>query len=158
MVYVPQGDYLLAAPDGSVLGWDGERTPRLLHMRGERGLLTVTGRGKEREYQLSDEVKTAMGRGNWLGQGRGKEQGIPAQERRATATGPERSPSAHTPRWHDLTLHLAGQPGGVGKALLRQASGLSMQSAWRVLRRLTLSGQLRREGSSPRQIRYFRAE
>ena len=77
--------------------------------------------------------------------------------RPAAAKDQERQPSARTPRWHDLTLQLAEQPGGVGNALLRQASGLSMQGAWRVLRQLTLSGRLRREGSSPRQIRYFRA-
>ncbi len=133
-----------------------DRTPRLLQMMGERGLLTVTGRGKEREYKLSDEVKTAMGRGNRSGQGHVQEQSLPVQSRSAGATTPERQPSARTPRWHDLTLHLAEQPGGVSNALLRQASGLSMQSAWRVLRQLTLSGQLRREGSSPRQLRYFR--
>ncbi|MGY2892421.1 ATP-binding protein [Deinococcus sp. UYEF24] len=139
-----------------------DRTPRLLQMMGERGLLTVTGRGKEREYQLSDEVKTAMGRGNRLshrlGQGRVQAQSVPVQERSPEGTTPERQPSGRTPRWHDLTLQLAEQPGGVGNALLRQASGLSMQSAWRVLRQLTLSGQLKRQGSSPRQIRYFRAE
>ncbi|WP_407571172.1 ATP-binding protein [Deinococcus altitudinis] len=132
-----------------------DRTPRLLQMMGERGLLTVTGRGRESEYQLSDEVRTAMGRGHRLGHQRGQEP--PEQPRPAASTGAEHRPPNSAPRWHALTLHLAEQPGGVGNALLRQASGLSMQSAWRVLRQLTLSGQLRREGSSPRQIRYFRS-
>jgi len=128
-----------------------DRTPRLLQMMQERGLLTVAGRGREREYRLSDEVRTAMGRGRVTSPAVPSVVPAPAQSPLA-----EPGPTVRTPRWHDLTLQLAEQPGGVSNALLRQASGLGTQGAWRVLRQLTLTGRLRREGRSPRQIRYYR--
>jgi len=124
-------------------------------MMQERGLLTVTGRGREREYRLSDEVRTAMGRGRATSPA-GRSVAPLADHRPAEVQSADHAPPSRTPRWHDLTLHLAEQPGGVSNALLRNASGLGPQGAWRILRQLTLAGRLRRECSAPRQIRYHR--
>jgi ATP-dependent DNA helicase RecG len=147
-----------------------DRTPRLLQMMGERGLLTVSGRGKEREYRLSDEVRAAMGRGQksaaplapsgWSTLRPEARLQAPAPGQRQTGpgqTGPGQTGPGRTPRWHELALQLAAQPGGFGNARLREASGLSMQGAWKVLRRLVLQGQLRREGRGPKQFRYVPA-
>lgn len=134
-----------------------DRTPRLLQMMGERGLLTVSGRGKEREYRLSDEVRAAMGRAQRTAASSappGWSTSRPEAHLRAPVPGQKQPRQSRTPRWHELALQLAAQPGGVGNARLREASGLSMQGAWKVLRRLVLQGRLRREGRGPRQFRY----
>ncbi|AWN23849.1 ATP-dependent DNA helicase RecG [Deinococcus irradiatisoli] len=115
-----------------------DRTPRLLGMMEERGLIVSERVGRERINRLSAQSLAAL---------RGRD---------AAPTAP--SPGARRPRPQDqaaqVALQLAARPEGVRNSDLRAACDLSTQAAWRVLRRLTLSGQLRKLGQGPRSVRY----
>ncbi len=69
----------------------------------------------------------------------------------AAAASPPKAPTRPRRRGGAET----GRPSG-GRAQQRPAGGLrpNTQSAWRVLRRLTLAGQLRKVGRGPRSVRY----
>ncbi|MFC4452969.1 ATP-binding protein [Deinococcus sonorensis] len=123
-----------------------DRTPRLLQMMQDRGLLESSGRGRERLYHLSAEVRAQL------------HQRSEAVTGVSTVTRPQRAavpPTVPVPSaLGQLALALAQQHGQVSNARLREASGLNVQQAWRVLRRLVLNGQLIKQGSGPRNVQY----
>jgi ATP-dependent DNA helicase RecG len=129
-----------------------DRTPRLLSMMEERGLIVSERVGRERINRLSAESLSAL---------RGPEQARPEQGRAAHQSGTQALPggsAANRPvsRAAEVALSLAERAQGVCNSDLREACELGTQGAWRILRRLTLAGQLRKEGSGPRSVRYYR--
>ncbi len=112
-----------------------DRTPRLLTLMEERGLIEASGRGAGRLYLLSERSRAELGRA----------QAVQAAARPVAARS--------TPR--EVALGLAARPDGVNNGDLREACGLNTQQAWRVLRGLVLAGQLEKRGEGRRNVRYL---
>lgn len=121
-----------------------ERTPRLLGMMEERGLVVKSGRGAGTLYALSADAKGALRR---------PMPGKPS-ERAVSAEASSRSPRVGSSR--EAALALAGRPEGVTNGDVRRELGLSTQGAWRVLRALLDAGHVERRGRGPKNARYFR--
>lgn len=141
-----------------------DRTPRLLGMMEERNLIVSERVGRGRINRLSAQTLAAL-HGPTQGQGAteaGAAEAGPAEVGRAAPisrarTGQARAnqaPSAFGAA--EMALSLAGRAQGVCNSELRGACELNTQGAWRILRRLTLAGQLRKEGLGPRSVRYYR--
>ncbi|WP_161880418.1 ATP-binding protein [Deinococcus alpinitundrae] len=148
-----------------------DRTPRLLGMMEERGLIVSERMGRERINRLSARSLAAL-REQQPGRSRpsnfGAEQSGPESaalsrsSRPASRSGPEPAPvmrqaALSRAALEQLALALACRPEGVCNRDLRNEGDLNAQSAWRVLRRLSLAGQLRKVGRGPR-VRYHLPE
>ncbi|WP_245900754.1 ATP-binding protein [Deinococcus yavapaiensis] len=118
-----------------------ERTPRLLAMMEERGLVVKSGRGANTTYALSSDARGALRRS-----------APSAAVERAERTGrPRRAGSSR-----EAALALASRPEGASNGDVRRELGLSTQGAWRVLRALLDAGVVERRGRGPKNARYFR--
>ncbi len=149
-----------------------ERTPRLLRMMEERGLIVSERVGRERINRLSDEALEVLGQAQPVKSGAVDTPNSTTPSTRATPTKsaakgrakPSTKPAPSSPatptpirasREQALAIALQLAQHGVTNRELRQVCTLSSQAAWRVLSKLTQQGQLRREGTGGRNIRYF---
>jgi len=137
-----------------------DRTPRLLGMMEERGLIVSERVGRERINRLSAQSLAALreqepgrakpsqfGSGHFGPESATTSRSVPLP----TQTALKRATLEQT------ALALARRPEGICNRDLREACQLSAQSAWRVLRRLSLAGQLRKVGRGP-GVRYHLPE
>ncbi|ADV67375.1 putative transcriptional regulator [Deinococcus maricopensis DSM 21211] len=120
-----------------------DRTPRLLQMMEDRGLIAHTGRGTARLYELSADSRAALKRA--------VSSVAPMRMAPARPGAPARVPAG--PR--EVALELARREEGVGNADLREACGLNTQQAWRVLNALCTGGHIEKRGSGHRTARYY---
>lgn len=135
-----------------------DRTPRLLGMMEERGLIVSERMGRERINRLSAQSLAALQE-----QEPGRPKPSSPRPDRAQAVTPVLAPArtraaSERATLEQTILELASRPEGVRNRDLRAECDLSTQSAWRVLRRLSLGGQLRKVGRGPRSVRYFLSE
>lgn len=149
-----------------------ERTPRLLKMMEERGLIVSERVGRERVNRLSAETLAVLDGGRPAPTQMAQPQTAQPQTAQAHMARPHMSqphisqpntvqPQPNPPitatrqQAEHIALQLAEH--GVSNRELRAVCSLSSQAAWRILSRLQAQGKLRREGKGGRSVRYFLA-
>ncbi|WP_376777659.1 ATP-binding protein [Deinococcus rubellus] len=135
-----------------------DRTPRLLGMMEERGLIISERVGRERINRLSAQSLAALHSGDADRRHAAPKRPLPAIPRPIAPRSPfppKNSAALERAALEARVLDLARRPEGVCNSDVRAACDLKTQSAWRVLRRLTLGGRLRKEGQGPRSVRYY---